>query len=182
MRLFRVFVAQAGARPRAPGHALHIPAHRQGRGRIDNPDLYSVLYAADSPVGAIAEVFGDLTVWTDLMFEAGAGHVRALAEFQLDRERVCDLDDPHELVARGLRPSRIITPDRETTRSWARALYEERRFAGARWWSRYDSRWATVGLWKTSRLKLVRVERLHRAHPAVEEAAETLARTWREDP
>jgi len=51
--LFRVFLYLARAANKAPGGALYLP--HQGAGRIDNPSVYSVLYASDAAAGALAE-------------------------------------------------------------------------------------------------------------------------------
>jgi hypothetical protein len=42
-----------------PRHALYV-SPRQTAGRLDNPDRYPVLYAAENPVAAVAEAFGSL--------------------------------------------------------------------------------------------------------------------------
>jgi len=126
-RLYRVFPRVPGVRARAPGHPLFSwPV--QGAGRIDNPESYRTLYASDSPAGAIAE---------------------------LDAEKVdvLDLDDPRELVRRRLRPSAVVVRDRTVTQRWALGIFNEKRWAGVRWWSRYDSRWGAFGLWTLAEVR-----------------------------
>src|ERR1700730_7925951 len=54
--LYRVFTFCEGAKPNAPGGALHIPP--QGRGRVDNPNHYQAYYATRQPEAAVAEVLG----------------------------------------------------------------------------------------------------------------------------
>lgn len=177
-RLHRVFLLRAGARAGEPGHPLHVPASRQGRGRIDNPDLYSTLYVSDAPAGAVAEAFGRIPMWTTAMFSVSDA-VRALVTYRLSGDdRVLDLDDPAVLASHDIRPSRVVTRDRVVTQAWAYAIYRERRWAGVRWWSYYDSKWASVGLWDMKGLHVLEVEPLGRDHPAVEEAGEVLARAW----
>src|SRR5260221_3031762 len=90
VRLFRVYPHAPTAAPGDPGHALHVPPV-QGGGLIDNPGLYRVLYAGDSPAGAVAERFGNLGIWTDAMFESGgalSGTTLALAEYEATALRV----------------------------------------------------------------------------------------------
>jgi hypothetical protein len=58
--LYRVFPFHPDSSADKPGGALYVPP--QGAGRIDNPDLYTVLYLSDAPVGAIAEAFDLLTL------------------------------------------------------------------------------------------------------------------------
>lgn len=167
------------AHPGAPGHATFV--RNTGAGRIDNPDLYRVLYVGDSPAGAAAEAFGRYPEWTPEMFlgRDPPGSRYGIAAMALARTRLIDLDDPNELALRELRPSRVVSRDRPTTHAWARTIFGEGSWGGIRWWSRYDSRWASMGIWD---LRAVRVqgpvEPLHPAHPAVVEAAEVLARTW----
>jgi hypothetical protein len=45
-----------------------------------------------------------------------------------------------------------------------------------RWWSYYDPRWASVGLWKLNRLALAEVRPLRLDDPALIEASRTIAR------
>lgn len=154
----------------------------QGAGRVDNPGLYRVLYAGDSATGAVAERFGNLSAWTESMFGTGsalAGMRMALVEYEAEALRVLDLDDPAALLERRLRPSRIVTPERTVTQQWARSIHEETLWDGVRWWSYWDSRWSSFGIWTTTGVVPVRVTPLSRADPAVQEASRRLARSWR---
>jgi hypothetical protein len=162
--LYRVFPFHADAAPEQPGGALYVPP--QGAGRIDNPDLYSVLYLSDAAPGAIAEAFGRFPEWTPAIL-AGApalpGSARALATYETGGDlRICDLDNARRLVSLRLRPSEVVTRDYGRTRAWARGIYEQRAWAGIRWWSFYDPQWGSVGLWNIAGLRLreVRVLRL----------------------
>ena len=65
------------------------------------------------------------------------------------------------------------------TRAWALLVHREKRFAGVRWWSYYDSRWGSYGLWDLRRMRAKSVTPLDREHAAVLEAAATLARPFR---
>jgi hypothetical protein len=175
---YRVFPALSNARPRDPGDALHIPA--QGGGRLDNPDLFRILYMGDTPSGAIAEAFGRFPEWTSALLEGSPslpGSIRALARYYLpDNEPICDLDDPARLLALNLRPSHVVSRDYSRTRAWARQIFQLGNWIGVRWWSYYDPRWASIGLWKTGVLTLEEVVPLRMDHPAFLEAANTILR------
>lgn len=176
MRLYRVFPAVKGARRDRPGGALFVPAV-QGAGRIDNPERYAVLYAAAQPAAAVGEMFGDLHRWVPAMLGPKAylpGSFMALAT--LDSGAVLlDLDDPDELSSRGLRPSQVVTRDRGTTQAWALRVWRERRYGGVSWWSMRDADWTSAGTWDRDGTDLVASEPLTLDHPALVEAADTLA-------
>jgi hypothetical protein len=166
------------ARPDEPGGALYVP--RQGGGRLDNPELYSVLYLSDAAAGAIAEAFGRFPEWTPAVLAGSPslpGSTRAIARYGLsDEAQLCDLDDPEQLKRLRLRPSEVVSRDYGRTRSWARRIYEQRQWIGVRWWSYYDPRWASVGLWDIGRLKVEDVRSLRLDEPALIEASRTIAR------
>ncbi len=151
-----------------------------GAGRIDSPGSYSVLYLSSAPAGAVAEAFGGVPLWTAAMLETPSlerGR-RALASYELpDRAGVLDLDDPDALKRLGLRPSDIVTRDRAVTQRWALAAYREHRWIGVRWWSYYDPRWYSYGLWDRRHLTVTGVEPLSLDHPAVVDAATVLRRS-----
>lgn len=181
MHLHRVFPHVANTAIGEPGHALHVPVP-QGAGRVDNPARYEVLYVSSAAAGAVAEAFGNLSVWTPRMFEVPAprGGRRALAAFALpDDAPILDLDDPAALASLGLRPSDIVTRDRQVTQGWSLRAFERHEWIGLRWWSYYDARWYSYGLWDRRRLRLDNVETLSLEHPAVVEAAEVLRRPRR---
>lgn len=173
-----MFPHLASAKPEDPGGALFVPAQQHG-GRIDTPRR-QVLYLSSTPVGAVAEVFASLAAWTPQMFEspAGPGARRALGRYELaDSARILDLDDAETLRALGLRPSEVVSPDRQVTQRWARSVVAQRRWDGARWWSFHDSRWYSYGLWDRRDLRLIGVDPLSLDHPAVVEAATVLRRS-----
>lgn len=176
--LYRVFPYVATASEDEPGGATYIPP--QGGGRIDNPGIYAILYLSDSPAGAIAEAFGRFPEWTEAILEGSPNlprSVRAVARFYLpDDAPICNLDDPSLLQTLGLRPSDIVSRDYARSRAWARRIYEQGRWFGLRWWSYYDSQWASFGLWSLSRLKLEEVQVLRLDEPALLDASRTIAR------
>ncbi len=178
MKLYRVFPHHPGARSDEPGGPLHVP--QQGRSRIDNPDIYRVLYASDDPAGAVAEVFnvGDYRQrWSPAMLRPRGGGAPAIATLELSKRiHVIDLDDAAKLVELRLRPSDVVTRDYTATRAWAKRVYALRRFAGVRWWSYHDARWGSIGIWRNrEHLRCLAVEPLGIDHPAVRAAAEALS-------
>lgn len=176
--LFRVLPFLPKARPDQPGGALYIPP--QSGGRLDNPDLFSILYLSDSAAGAVAEAFGRFPEWTPALLEGRPslpGSVRALARYRLpENVRVCNLDDPGQLVALALHPSEVVSRDYGRTRAWARRIYEQGGWAGVNWWSYYDPRWASTGLWRIDRLAVEEVRELRLEDSAVLEASRTIVR------
>jgi hypothetical protein len=176
--LYRVFPFLASAPPAEPGGALYIPP--QGGGRLDNPDLYSVLYLSDAAAGATAEAFGRFPEWTEAILAGSPalpGSVRGLARYRLDDgARICDLDDPRQLAALRLRPSDVVSRDYVRTRAWARRIYESGVWAGVRWWSYYDPKWASFGLWNRRGLTVEDVAPIGVDHPALVEAARAIVR------
>jgi hypothetical protein len=179
LKLHRVCPVDADATPGAPGHPLFVP-RPQGAGRVDNPHLYSVLYAADSPEAAIAERFGNLAVWSELMLAAPPSLPRgslALVAYDAPRLRVLDLDDAEELLRRGLRPSDVVTRDRSRSQRWAEAIHREDRSDGVRWWSYYRE-WGSYGLWNTNPLRVASVTPLRIDSPALRAAATAIVRAW----
>jgi hypothetical protein len=179
--LYRVFPYLAQARPGEPGHPLYIPP--QGGGRLDNPDLYAVLYASSAEAGAVAESFGRFPEWKPAILEGSPalpGSSRAIGHYRLpDAVRTCDLDDPVQLGALGLRPSDVVSRDYARTRAWARRIFADGGWAGIRWWSYYDPRWTSFGVWETGALSLVDVRVLRLDDGALAEAARTIARPIR---
>ena len=176
--LYRVLPFLPDAAPEEPGGALYVP--RQGGGRLDNPGLYAVFYLSDAASGAIAEAFGRFPEWSPAILAGSPslpGSARAIASYRLgDAAPLCDLDDPDQLRGLSLRPSDVVSRDYARTRAWARRIYEQRRWAGIRWWSYYDPRWASIGLWELSRLVLEDVRTLRLDHPALIEASRTIVR------
>jgi hypothetical protein len=179
-RYFRCLWYDEDARsPHVPGHPLYVYP-RQGAGRVDDPRHgYRVLYVGESEAGVVAEAFGDYAVWTRALLFAPPhlpGGFRAIVEYDVPTT-VCDLDDAERLVALGLRPSDVVSSDRERTQRWARDVYDSGEFDGVSWWSRRDARWTSTGLWAYADATVADVTVLFDlTHPAVTEAAAVLLR------
>jgi hypothetical protein len=182
--LYRVLPFLASAAPDEAGGALYVPP--QGGGRLDNPELYAVLYLSDAAPGAIAEAFGRFPEWTQAILAGSPSlpqSVRAIATYRLaDDAPLCDLDDPEQLRALHLRPSDVVSRDYSRTRDWARRVYERRAWVGIRWWSYYDPRWASIGLWELNQLALQDIRPLRLDDPALIEASRTITRRIIENP
>lgn len=183
MQLHRVFPFVAGAKSGNPGSPeyLHRP---QTQGRLDNTNDYDCWYLAAEPAGAIGEAFGNLGVWTEAMFETPflPGGRRALGVYQVpDAMPFLNLDDAQSLVDRGLRPTQVIVRNLPATQNWALKIFREkdargdRRWDGVRWWSFQRPQWTVYGLWGDPP-KIMVIEDLDLTHPAVIDAAESLAR------
>jgi len=182
--LYRVLPLLTNAAPKQPGGVLYVPP--QGGGRLDNPELYAVLYLSDAAPGAIAEAFGRFPEWSPAILAGSPGlpgSARVIASYRLaDAAPLCDLDDPDVLRDLGLRPSEVVSRDYSRTRAWARRIYAQRLWVGVRWWSYYDPRWASVGLWDLTGLALQDVRPLRLDNPALIEASRTIARRLIESP
>jgi hypothetical protein len=174
--LFRVFPSISGAGPSDPGGPLHVPLFDQGGGRHDNPDRYGTLYLSRVAASPVAEKLRDYrgrpVLDRDLVDEGSRLALAAIDERGLDE--LLDLDDPGNLVARGLRPSTVATRNRKPTRRMALRLYEEG-VPGFEWWSTIEASWINVTLFEdrvAGRLRVLgQPEALTLDHPAVREAA-----------
>lgn len=157
--LYRLFPWDPGAAASFSGGALFNPRAQQGSGRHDNPDLYGALYAARVEVSAVAEWLagfrGQRLGPDDLRRTDG----RRWALVGLDDgalRGLVDLDDPGELVARRLRPSRVATRSRSSTRDMAAALFAEG-IPGFGWWSALEASWPNVTLFAERVADAIRV-------------------------
>jgi hypothetical protein len=148
---------------------------------VDNPGRYRTLYLSDAPVGAVAEAFGTLRLWTEAMFGRPdlPDSRRALVEYETSQDlQIFDLDDARALDSLGLRPSQVVTRDRKLTQRWALTIYEQGRWGGVRWWSYYDPRWYSHAVWEVTALtvRTASIRPLFIDDPAVVEASEVLGR------
>jgi hypothetical protein len=170
--LYRVFPWREDARLTSPGGALYVPRSRQGTGRHDNPDRYGALYMSRSPESAIAERIASFRgqELSDDDFTVAGGRYALAAVDDANLGAVVDLDDPAELVARSLRPSRVATLDRTATQPIAAGLFEEG-IDGFGWWSTLNADWANVTLFAERAVPELTLasepEPLSIAHPAV---------------
>ncbi|MGH2750399.1 MAG: RES domain-containing protein [Actinomycetota bacterium] len=188
MLLYRVVPYAGDARPDEPGHPLFVDPARQGHGRADNPRHYAALYVSESAAGAVGEVFGDLIRWSSAMFEVPSfGARRALATFDVDpAPRVLDLDDARVLLDLGLRPTAVVSRDRELTQEAALTVWLRGEWEGLRWWSWWRPTWRNQTLWAPAagarswwwheRFAVTSIEPLTIDHPAVQVAADQLRR------
>lgn len=153
--LFRVIPYDESAAPNDRGGALFVPAG--GANRIDNPNLYDVLYVATSPEAAVAESFGRIPLWTPETFVHGSGRPYRLAAYAVsDDLELFNLDDVDALKTIGVtHPSSVVTRDRAKTQAWAKTIFELGRYAGASWWSYYSPDWTVLGLWDRSAVNVI---------------------------
>ncbi len=178
MILYRVFPYDASAAPTDRGGAFFVPPS-SGFGRIDNPDLYDVLYVTKIAEAAVAEAFGRLSVWRPETFVHGSGLPYAIASYDATANlRTFDLNDVDALRSIGVtRPTDVVTRDREKTQSWAAAIFALNRYAGAEWWSYYDPDWPVVGLWDRSHVTVAGTPQIITATtPLVESTAASIVR------
>jgi hypothetical protein len=183
--VYRVFPYLTEARSGQPGHPLYQHSPQRG-GRIDHPD-YFVWYLSRQPEAACGESFGNLAEWDDSMFEFPLipDARRALGIFTLpDDLRVLDLDDPHQLVRLGLRPTQIVARNLAVTQQWGHQIWSEesitpgqRRWQAVQWWSYHRPTWTVLGSWVKP--ELYEVAELTLEHPALRDAASTLVRKIR---
>lgn len=182
-RLYRVFPYVASANPEEPGGAVYRAPG--GKNRADAPDgSYRCLYAGDTPEGCIAEYFGRFDTWDRHLIEAAPATPMlpnsrfALVSFELpDDVGLCDLDDARTLLAQNLRPSDVVTRNRDVSQAWSWRIHESGIYGGVRWWSYYDPIWHSYAVWDLSHLTIVDAPSLLRVDDAfVERAAATIVR------
>jgi hypothetical protein len=180
--LYRVFGYLASAAEGESGNPEYL-FRPQGRGRVDNPKHYDVWYLSRDASGAVGEVLGDFSEWTDDVFETPylPGGRRALGIYSIpDGTPTVDLDDANNLLDRGLRPTQIIARNRPVTQGWALKIFQEqnsdgsRKWDGVSWWSYHRPEWQVYGLWIKPQIQTV--EELTLSHSAVRDAGRLLAR------
>lgn len=87
MLVYRVFPHLETAEPGEPGHPLY--EHRPQRGgRADHPDYY-VWYVAREAEAACGEAFGNLSLWTDSMFDFPAVPAPARLSESTNSRMIC---------------------------------------------------------------------------------------------
>lgn len=187
MLAYRIVPYKESAAPGTPFSASYLYP-KQGTGRIDNPRRYKVWYLTREPEAAVAEVFGNWSVWNEGMFQFGErdpdlrGSQRALVTFRLpDDLETLDLDQALALHERGMKPTSVVERNRTSTQRWALRIFEEADYkgdpawTGVQWWSFHRPYWRILGLWGVTP-EVMSVEPLTLAHPAVIDAATALGK------
>lgn len=157
--LYRFFPWDPAADASSLGGALFNPRAQQGSGRHDNPGLYGALYMARVEVSAVAEWLAGfrgqrLTAVDFARIDGRRWALVGLADPALGG--IVDLDDPLELAARRLRPSRVATRTRSTTQQVAETLFAEG-IQGFGWWSTLEASWPNVTLFAERALAALHV-------------------------
>jgi hypothetical protein len=176
--LYRLFPSLPGAGPTDPGGALFVPRSDQGGGRHDNPDSYGALYLSRVPTSSVAELLIVLRTQRVLPHHlTSEGSPYALASIEEASLELVNLDDPRNLVSRGMRPSGVATRARRSTQRLALGLHGEG-VDGFEWWSTIEASWINVTAFADrvgGRLSVLgEPERLRIDHPVVREAAEAV--------
>jgi hypothetical protein len=177
--LYRLFPWSPSADPSEPGGAFHAPRFDQGEGRHDNPGVYGALYLSRTPASPVAEFLREYVGrHLDLGTLLESGSRAALATIdEADLPELVDLDEPANLVARGLRPSGVATRTRKRTQRLALNLYQEGA-AGFEWWSTIESSWINVTVFAERAADRLRLAEdpvpLGPDHPVIREAAEAV--------
>lgn len=183
MKAYRIAPWDPRGGPKQLFQSLTAVRPGQQAGRWDNSRLYGALYLALSQAGAVAEVLGNHTTWTDALFDApGLGLRRHLLTVQIDEDvvaRLVDVDDAHFLADRGLRPSEVAGRARTRTRTLAADLFAEGA-SGIRFWSYYRPEWTNVALFVPPvgprGAKVIAAEAMTLDMPAIAAASEMLCR------
>jgi hypothetical protein len=166
------------------------PPHLQNYGRFDLHGRPSVLYLAQTPAHAVAEVLRGLKrdpadplrhQLTDADL-AAAGHPRALVSVRLPSDladRVPDFACGETLERFGVRADELSSRDRRVTQAASRRIYQHGdAVPGFCWWSAFHGDWHVLLLYLDRAaldvLEWGTPEVLTVAHPAVREAAEVL--------
>ena len=166
------------------------PPHLHNYGLFDLHGRPPVLYLAQTPAHAVAEVLRGLKhdpadplrhQLTDADL-TGAGHPRALVSARLPgdlADRVPDFACGETLEHFGVRADELSSRDRRVTQAASRRIHQHRdAVPGFCWWSAFHGDWHVLLLY-LDRVALDKLawgapEVLTVAHPAVREAAEAL--------
>ena len=157
--LYRLFPWDPSADASASGGPLFNPRAQQGSGRHDNPHLYGALYVARVEASAVAEWLAGFRGQALGPDDFARTDGRRWALVGLDDAAlggIVDLDDPLELAARRLRPSRVATRTRSTTQQVAETLFAGG-IPGFGWWSTLEASWPNVTLFAESALDALSV-------------------------
>ena len=182
LRAFRVFPFNPASKTDQPGGAFFVPRKQQGQGRHDIPHLDGVLYgAAGNPVSAIAEyiqVFRGQTITQSEIDHPNKNLIRSIVEYELEvSDRILDLDDPQVLLRLDLRPSQVMTHNRNTTRNISEQIHREIA-KGFFWPSTLEASWINITLFESRRENSLSLkttpQRLTIEMPELHEAAKIL--------
>ncbi|MBW3570828.1 MAG: RES family NAD+ phosphorylase [Gemmatimonadetes bacterium] len=190
MPCWRVFPWKRGAADGAPFSARYIPpAGTQTGGRFDL-GTPSVLYLAQSPAHALAELLqghrGKAITSEHLVRSdpnlPGTYYPLSLVRAALPEEiedRIADLANPSVLLTLDVRPDQLASHDREVTRAISRRMHAAAaRYAGFRWWSALTGEWHVTVLFldraDVASIDYTVPEPLDISHPAISEAARFL--------
>jgi hypothetical protein len=175
VKVYRAFPHDPNAAPIDPGGALFRATG--GASRIDNPDLYRVLYVSREPECAIAEIFGAIAVWREEMLFHRDGNRYALAEIELpESPPIWDMNDARHLALLRLRPTDVIRRNVMKTQTWAARVWEFKKYRGISWWSYYNPDWTAYGLWDIEDAIVGEVLPLKLETPALRVAAAAIVR------
>jgi hypothetical protein len=192
--LWRAFPWDRAAPAGAPFSACSVaPAHLQNYGRFDLHGRPSVLYLAETPAHAVAEVLRGLKrnpadphdpdrhrlSAADLR---GAAHPRALVSVRLPAavaDSVPDFARGEVLAEFGVRADELCSRDRRVTQAAARRIHQHPDgVPGFFWWSALHGDWHVVLLFldrvRMEEIEFGEPEVLTLENPAVREAAEAL--------
>ena len=183
--LYRLFPWDPAADAWSPGGALFNPRAQQGNGRHDNPELYGALYVTCVEVAALAEWlagFRGQTLGPDDFARTDGRRWALVGLADAALRGMVDLDDPVELAARRMRPSRVATRSRSTTQEVASSLFAEG-VPGFGWWSTLEASWPNVTLFAERALDALNVAEGPREtgidDPVVRDAAAAIGVTLR---
>src|SRR5215213_4515201 len=158
MPLWRVFPWNPHATDGAPFSARYAPPTDSHAGGRFDLGTTPVLYLAQSPAHAVAEVLqgyrGKKLAPQHLVRgdpdQPGTYHPLALAQTWLPANveaRLPDLTDPAVLVRLGIRPDVLASHDRAVTQATARRIHAAGEgYPGLRWWSALTGEWHAVVL------------------------------------
>jgi len=149
--LYRVFPWNPASKNTEFGGVFFVAREKQGQDRHDIPKLDGVFYCSKEPVSAVSEfiqAFRGQTL-TNAHFERPDELAMAIVRFVLDPSlRLPDLDDPKILAQLKIRPSEVLTHNRDTTRAMAERLYAEGN-DGFFWPSAIEASWKNATLFQS---------------------------------
>ena len=168
--LFRVFNLSA-AKKNSP---FEIDIHKQGKGRFDIIHKDTVIYLSLQKISAIAECILHLRNMNlnNRDFEVGEDTVKTLAEIRIIKKlNTADLNDIKDLERYNIKPSEVVTHDREITRRVSEKIYDSQ-VDGFLWWSSIESKWKNATLFKSRAEKKLKVQSITRLSVDVEDVQE----------